>query len=82
MKIEFQKLQQLLNDEIAFTPEDIALLFCNMGSHDMAEFFNYVSSISDNWHEGFSMQMEYVRQSKLLESSGKMIMSLIGEYSK
>jgi hypothetical protein len=61
------------------TPELMAQAWCEFDEIEQACFFNHISAMTENW---LPMQLQYVTDCPYLTSKGRMVMSLIGEYSE
>lgn len=64
--------------QVKLTPEDIAVVFCEMFSDDQARFFNRVAELVKEWDEPFSMQLQAITE-KGLTPEARFIMRKIGE---
>jgi hypothetical protein len=76
-------IKRTVDIELEINPVELAEEFCNMGSSEMAQFFNHVFKVTQDWKSpsSFVMQMHYVSREKLTEG-GRSIMRVIGEYAK
>ncbi len=78
----YLRLKEALFENIEFSPEDIAELFCDLGCSQMADFFDEVSRISETWRCTFAMQMQFVKDCPELTNEARSIMRTIGDYAE
>lgn len=75
-------MERSINIDIALTPEELAVEFCNMDGDQQAEFFSQIHLIvKRDWDMPFCFQLQSVTESKNLTKGGRSIMAEIGEYS-
>lgn len=61
------------------TPEEIAIMFCEMDSKQQAVFFNTIATLVVGWEQDFCTQLRYVMKEPSLTTDGLNIMKQIGE---
>lgn len=67
--------------EVKPTPYEIAKAFCDMGSGEQADFFNYISEESEKWDNPFCFQLQSITDEERLTRGARYIMSQIGDYA-
>jgi len=64
-------------------PEELADGFCELDSHQQAEFFNRVAAVMNLWAPGSkNAQIYEMSKESILSNDAKALMELIGEYAK
>jgi hypothetical protein len=74
-------VNKTIKANIEFTPEDLAIMFCEMDNDEQAEFFNCIGdAVRATWKHPFCFQMSKVRESEILSNDGLQIMKEISMY--
>ncbi len=71
--------------EITPTPQELSLCFMKLDSIQMAEFYNAMADIIQEWDYkagSFAMQMQYLIDEKGLTDEAKHMMDTMSEYFK
>lgn len=63
------------------TPEQLAEEFCKFYEEGQARFLNHVAHIFNKDKSSLAMQLEYISQTKTLNSDARYLMRQFGEYS-
>jgi hypothetical protein len=63
------------------TPVELANMLWAMDEDEQAEFFNHLGAIEQAEGFKFVMQLQYLTDNKGLNSAGRNVMSLIGNYA-
>lgn len=67
--------------DIEVSPEQVAKLFTDMDTEQMAYFFNEVARITDTWTASFVIQMFRLSDDENLSDDGRKIMQTMGTYA-
>lgn len=67
---------------IEITPEEMAAMWCAMGSDEQARFLNEIGNIAVEWKPGYlERQMQYITDAIEIEDTGRWVMKLMGDYA-
>lgn len=82
MNIESNKtgvsFSQKASVKVSISPEQLADMFWLMGSEQQAVFFNRLGNVNGG---RMAVQLQGVTDSSFLDESGRVFMSMIGDYS-
>lgn len=62
------------------TPEQLAEEFCALYEEGQSRFFNKIGEIFKNTKFSLPMQLQYITDCEILNSEGRHVMGLIGDY--
>jgi len=79
--MENTMIKRIQNLNFTPTTKELAQEFCDMDGDEQAEFLNLIFEISSGWDNSLCFQMQSVADSKKLNSGGRKVMELMGEYS-